>query len=75
MSADRALLDEKIILAIDRYRRATGADLREAKRAIDERALQIGVVWKRRRRIWVTLILEPALTAAVFLFIRWVARH
>jgi hypothetical protein len=71
---DRALLDENIVFAIDRYRRATGVDLREAKRAVDDRARQIGVVWKKRWWNW-AFIITLALTVAINLINHWIARH
>jgi hypothetical protein len=75
ISIDRALLERRPVSAIRRYREATGAHLRDATRAIDERARQIGVVWKRPLWSWRRFLILLALTFAIFLINTWIARH
>lgn len=74
ISIDRALLDRRLVSAIRRYREATGASLRDAMLAIDERARQIGAVW---RPLWSRrpFLLTLGLALAIILINSWIARH
>jgi hypothetical protein len=74
---DQALHHGAKIQAIQYYRNATGAALRDAKRALEDRAAQIGATRSIARVSWKGLLFQIAVAIAlgIVLFLLREQRH